>query len=75
MRITPSAWRRRANGSLSPVGRSADAEQAGQGLELVGQRDDHADVIARQRVAGEARLVVVLDREGDAVAQRPSWRA
>ena len=38
---------------------------AGQRLELVGERDREADAVARQRVAGEARLVVVLDRVGD----------
>jgi hypothetical protein len=48
----------------------ADAEHADQGFQLVGQRDDGADA-ARQRVAGKARLVVVLDGVGD-VAFRPS---
>ena len=43
----------------------ADAEQADQRLELVGQRDDDADLVARQGVAGEARLVVVFDGFGD----------
>ena len=46
----------------------ADAEQADQRLELVGQRHDHADAVARQGVAGEARLVVILDRFGHGVA-------
>ena len=50
-------------------GQLADGEQAGQRLQLVGQRDDHADVAARQRVAGEARLVVVFDGVGDVVAE------
>ena len=53
-------------------GHLADAEQADQRLELVGQRDDQADAVARQRVAGEARLVVVLDRVGD--RRRPGRR-
>jgi selenophosphate synthase len=42
-------------------GHLADAEQPGQGLQLVGQRDREADRVARQRVTGEARAVVVLD--------------
>ena len=44
-------------------GQLADAEQADQRLQLVGQCDDDAGRAARQRVAGEARLVVVLDRD------------
>ena len=47
----------------------ADAEQADQRLELVGQRDDDAGAVARQRIAGKARLVVILDRERDLVGQ------
>ena len=54
---------------LVAAGLFADAEQAGQGFKLVGQRDAHADVAARQLVAGEARLVVVLDGEGDVVGK------
>ncbi len=45
-------------------GQVADAEHADQGLELVGQRDHRADAVARQFVAREARLVVVLDGIG-----------
>jgi hypothetical protein len=52
----------------------ADAEHVGQGLQLVGQRHAQADRPARQFVAGEARLVVILDGVGDlgglAVVQR-----
>jgi hypothetical protein len=55
-------------------GQLADAEQADQRLQLVGQRHHQADVAARQRVAGEARLVVVLDRRPRPRAS-PSWRA
>ena len=50
-------------------GHLADAEQARERLELVGHRHRDAAEIARQRVAGEARLVVVLDGVGDLVAQ------
>jgi hypothetical protein len=50
-------------------GQLADAEQAHQGLQLVGQRQHGAGVVARQRVAGKAGLVVVLDGDGHAVAQ------
>jgi hypothetical protein len=64
MRITPSAWRRSANGILVAGRQLPDAEEADQGLELVGER--HArPTAARQRVAGEARLVVGLDGLGD----------
>jgi hypothetical protein len=52
----------------------ADAEHADQGFQLVGQGDDGADLSARQRVAGKARLVVVLDGIGD-VRGRPSCSA
>ncbi len=45
-------------------GQVADAEHAHQGLELVGQRHHHARVAARQGVAREAGLVVVLDGIG-----------
>jgi hypothetical protein len=45
-------------------GQLADREQAGQRLELVGQRHHQAGLAARQLVAGEARLVVVLDGVG-----------
>ncbi len=45
----------------------ADAEQADQRLELVGQRDHQADPVARQDVAGKTRLVVIFDRERDIV--------
>ena len=69
MRITPSAWRRSANGSLSPVGIWPMPNNPDQRLQLVGQRHAHADVAARQFVAGKARLVVVLDGEGDVVGQ------
>src|SRR6218665_3007449 len=53
MRIRPSAWRRSANGSRSPVGR--------------GQH--HADPVARQAVAGKTGLVVVFDGVGNHLAQ------
>ena len=43
----------------------ADAEQPDQRLDLVGERHRDADRVARQLVAGEARLVVVLDRVCD----------
>ena len=52
----------------------ADAEHADQRFQLVGQRNDGADLAARQTVAGEARLVMILDGVGDidgkAVMQR-----
>ena len=67
MRSTPSAARRSPNGSLSPVGCAADAEQAGQRLELVGERDRLRDGALGQRVAGEAWRVVLRDRVRDAV--------
>jgi hypothetical protein len=61
-------------GILVAGGQLADAEHVGQRLQLVGQRDAEADIAARQFVAGEARLVVVLDGVGDlgrlAVVQR-----
>ncbi len=41
-----------------------DAEHAHQGFQLVGQRHHHAGVVARQRVAGKTRLVVVFNRVG-----------
>ena len=47
----------------------ADAEHADQRFELVGQRDDHADRVARQLVAGKARLVMVFNRVGHLGAQ------
>jgi hypothetical protein len=50
---------------LSPVGIEADAEDAGQRVQLVGQRHAVPTVAARQRVAGKARLVVILDGVGD----------
>ena len=43
----------------------ADAEHAGERLELVGERDRLRDAARGQRVAGEARPVVLLDRVGD----------
>ena len=65
MRITPSACRRSANGSLSPDGLLADPEQAGERLELVGERDGQCRSRRAAGVAGEARPVVVLDRPRD----------
>jgi hypothetical protein len=52
-------------GVLVAGGQLADAEHVGQGLQLVRQCDAQADIAARQLVAGEARLVVVLDRIGN----------
>ena len=39
----------------------ADAVDADQGIQLVGQRRRRADVVLRQRIAGEARPVMLLD--------------
>jgi hypothetical protein len=50
-------------------GQVADAEHAHQGFELVGQRHHHARRVARQLVAGKARLVVVFDGKGHGLAQ------
>jgi hypothetical protein len=50
-------------------GQVADAEHAHQRLQLVGQRHHHAHRVARQLVAGKARLVVVFDGEGDVFGQ------
>jgi hypothetical protein len=50
-------------------GQVADAEHADQGFQLVGQRHHHAGGVARQRVAGKARLVVVFDGIGHVFAQ------
>jgi hypothetical protein len=55
-------------------GQLADAEHADQGLQLVGQRQHGAGVVARQRVAGKARLVVV-SMAMATPSRRPSWRA
>jgi hypothetical protein len=49
-------------------GQLADAEQARQRLQLVGQRDHEPDFAARQRVAGKTRLVVVFHRQRDGFA-------
>jgi hypothetical protein len=61
-------------GVLVAGGQLADAEHVGQRLQLVRQCDAQADIAARQLIAGEARLVVVLDRIRDigrlAVVQR-----
>jgi hypothetical protein len=46
-------------------GQLSDREEACQCFKLVGQRNHHADLIARQAVPGEARLVVIFDRVGD----------
>ena len=46
-------------------GHLADAEHADQRLELVGERDRLRDRTVGQRVAGEARPVVLLDGGGD----------
>jgi hypothetical protein len=59
---------------LVASGQLADAEQAGQRLQLVGQRHHHAGLAARQRVAGKARLVVVFHGQGHGSVS-PSWRA
>jgi hypothetical protein len=69
MRITPSAWRRSANGSLSPVGSWPMPNRPASVSSLSASATTSAGVAARQRVAGKARLVVVLDREGHGVAQ------
>ena len=45
-------------------GQVANAEHADQRFELVGQRHDHADRVARQLVAGKARLVVIFNCSG-----------
>ena len=65
--MTDSAWRRSANGSLSPVGFSPMPQHAHQRFQLVGHCQHFADEIGDvgSFVAGEARLVVVLDGEGD----------
>ena len=69
MRITPSAWRRSANGSLSPVGSWPMPNRPTSVSSLSASATTSADRVARQRVAGKARLVVVLDGVGDSVAQ------
>ncbi len=46
---------------LVAAGQLADAEQPGQRLELVGQRQRQSGLAARQRIAGKARPVLVLD--------------
>ena len=52
---------------MSPVGHLADAEDADQRVELVGQRDRDARRLPfGQRVAGEARPVVLRDRAATA---------
>ena len=63
MRITPSAWRRSANGSLSPVGSWPMPNRPTSVSSLSASATTTPTAIARQRVAGEARLVVVLDRD------------
>ena len=69
IRTMPRAWRRSAKGSLSPVGSWPMENSPGQRFQLVGQRRRQADPVARQAVAGKARLVVILDRVRDLVAQ------
>ena len=46
-------------------GLRADAEHSGERLELVGERDGLRDRAFGQRVAGESRPVMLLDRRGD----------
>ena len=53
--------------------RLSDAEQARERVELVGERDRSTARLG-QRVAGEARAVVRLDRIGDRSGS-PSWSA
>ncbi len=52
----------KAIGVLVPGGREADAVDADQRIEPVGQRDRAADVVRRQLVACDAGEVVLLDR-------------
>jgi hypothetical protein len=47
----------------------ADAEHASQSLQLVGQRNHQANLVPRQIIAGETRLVMVFDRVGHFRAQ------
>ena len=47
----------------------ADAEHAHQRFQLVGQRHHHTHRVARQRVTGKARLVVVFNRVGHGFGQ------
>ena len=61
MRSTPSACAAQGERILVAGGTEADAEDADQGVELVGERHRRRDVVPGQRVVGEARLVVRLD--------------
>ena len=65
IRTTPSACAPQAERILVAGWLLPDAEQAGERDELVRERDARADARLGQRVAGEARTVVRLDRAGD----------
>ena len=52
-----------------PCRQITNAKHAHQRFQLVGQRHDHACVVARQAVARKARLVMVFNRIGDLNAQ------
>ena len=60
--MTPSAARRSAKGSPEPVGFSSDREEAGQLVELVGQRHGDRDRLRRHRIARAERPVMRADR-------------
>ena len=56
---------------LRAGGPLADGEDAGQRVELVGERERLPVRVSGQRIAGEARQVVLPDRRGDFVRARP----
>ena len=70
VRARPSALRRSANGSLLPVGFKPGGETAGQRVQALGDRQHLAQLRRRDRVAGEARHVGLVDRVGDLAAAR-----
>ena len=65
IRITPSAARRSAYGSLLPVGFSSIAQNADQHVQLVGQRNGDRDRALGHAVALPCRLVMLRNRIGD----------
>ena len=63
MRSTPSAARRKPNGSLVPVGRCSMAKYADKCVDLVGKRERLTGLGRRQGVSRKSRPIVLLDRK------------
>ena len=66
IRITPNAWRRRANGSLSPVGCCPMPNMPASTSSLSASASAVAISPLGQRVACKSRPIVLLDRVGHA---------